>query len=114
MINKYIQLPKKSLTVTVVMTAWLGLCSNAFAHGENIESTYKETLKLALQANEKVLLLEHQWTTVPELLERAKDAAERKDFAHANEYAAEALKHAELGIEQAQQEAQRWVNSVPR
>jgi hypothetical protein len=114
MINKHKKITNNCLIVTVFMTAWLGLCGSAFAQGENMESSYKQTLGLALQANEKVMVLEHQWTTVPVLLKQAEDAAGEKDFARANEFAAEALKHAELGIEQAEQQGQRWVNAVPR
>ena len=114
MMKIFTQISNSHLFAIVLISASLGICSHAYSHGASMESTYNQTLTLALQANEKVKLLEAQWTTVPILLKKAKDAANKKDYASAHKFAAEALKHAELGIEQAEQQAQRWVNSVPR
>ena len=112
--NIYAQLTKNRLIAMLFIAASLVLCGNAFAGNANTKSAYNQTLALALKADEKAKSLEAQWTTVPPLLKKAKDAANKKDYVRANKYAAEALKHAELGIEQAEQQAQRWVNSVPR
>lgn len=78
------------------------------------ESAYAELMQQANQANDKVVALQYQWTTVPKLLSKAKAAADAGDFAKANELASEALKHAELGIAQAEQQKQMWQATVPR
>lgn len=114
MMNIFAQLTKSRLIAMVFMAASLGICGNAFAGDANMESTYNQTLKLALQADKKAKSLEAQWTTVPKLLKKAKSAANKKDYARANKFAAEALKHAKLGLEQAEQQTTRWVNTVPR
>lgn len=114
MMNIFVQFTKSRSIAMVFMAASLCICGNTFAGDANTESAYKQTLTLALQASEKAKSLEAQWTTVPDLLKKAEGAAGKKDYASANKFAVEALKQAELGIEQAEQQAQRWVNAVPR
>ena len=111
--NIFTKFMNSRLAAVVFIAASFGISGSALGHGSNMESTYNQTLTQALEANKKVKLLEAQWTTVPKLLKKAKAAADKKDYAKANKFAAEALKHAELGIEQAEQQAVRWVNSVP-
>ena len=114
MMNIVNKLTNSRLVAMVFIAISLSLSGNALGQGANMESTYNKTLTLALEADKKVKSLEAQWTTVPKLLKKAKAAANKKDYARANKFATEALKHAELGIEQAEKQAVSWVNSVPR
>lgn len=114
MMNIFTKLRNSSLVAMVFIVTSLGISSNALGMGANMESTYNQTLTLALAANKKVKSMEGQWTTVPKLLKKAKAAAKKKDFSKANKFASEALKQAKLGIEQVKQQEVRWVNSVPR
>ena len=112
--NVFTKFTNSRLVAMVFIVISFGISGNALGYGGNMESTYNQTLTSALEANKKAELLEAQWTTVPKLLKKAKAAAKKKDYARANKFAAEALKHAELGVEQSKQQAVRWINSVPR
>ena len=65
--------------------------------------------KLATEAE----ALGNQWTTVPKLLQEARQALTRGDEAQARSLAAEAASQAELAIKQAHHEAAHWREGLP-
>lgn len=110
----------RTATIVTIACALLTACADDVDHPDaagpqtDAKAQHLAVIAKARQANQASIELNYQWTTVPELLQQAEQSAQDGDFQTATERAVEALKHAELSIEQAHRQAEAWQAVVPR
>lgn len=103
------------ILVGLALVASLAACGKS--EPEKVQATaasYQVVMDKAAKANAEAIALEYQWTTVPELMKQAEDAAAAGDFESASQYAQTALAHSKRSIEQAREQAEAWQAAAPR